>query len=104
MNLQFTFEFRSDSINFLDVTFTWDREFGIKVAPYRKPTASNATLLASSCHPPHVVRNVPIGELIHMKRNSTTSDIYETEKDNTFTCLKRTPISRLDPLKSHRWS
>lgn len=58
MNLAFTSSYDSNSMHFLDVT--GDR--GILISPYGKNAARNSTLLATSCHPEHVIDNVPFGE------------------------------------------
>lgn len=50
------------------------------VSPNRKTTARNATLLTTSCHPEHVIHNVPIGELIRMKRNCTSLEVSQTHQ------------------------
>lgn len=61
--LRFTHTFDVQVTNFLDLTLTGDKNRRIMVTPYRKPS-TNSTLMADSCHPPHVVKNVPVGELI----------------------------------------
>lgn len=53
------------------------------MCPYRKDTATNFILMESSCHPSHVTRNLPVGELIRVKRNSSLTDTYEKTKDET---------------------
>lgn len=83
MNLKFTFVFSTNKVDFLDVTLTGDPTAGIVICPYRKVTATNSILMASSCHPSHVTRNLPVGELIRGKRNSSTSVIYENTKKDT---------------------
>lgn len=52
LNLKFTFKFQENFIHFLDITCVGDEKLGVSVAPFRKSTTGNATLLASSCHPP----------------------------------------------------
>lgn len=43
--------------------------------------ARNATLLASSCHPRHVIDNVPLGELVRTRRNCTFSEDFSQHQD-----------------------
>lgn len=45
-----------------------------------KDMARNSTLLASSCHPEHVVHNIPVGELIRTKRNCSTDQAFTREQ------------------------
>lgn len=40
--------------------------------------ATNSTLRADSCHPPHVIKNIPVIELIRLKRNCWDSDPFKT--------------------------
>lgn len=76
MGLSFTFNHETNLVNYLDVTLRGDQGMGVKIQPYRKSTASNSVLLATSCHPSHVTNNLPVGELIRMKRNSSDMDSY----------------------------
>lgn len=53
--------------NFLDVTLECSVSGGVKISPFRKNTATNSILMATSCHTEHVIKNVPVGELIRKK-------------------------------------
>lgn len=81
MNLKFTFFFYDKIIIFLDINLTGDLDRGITISPYRKPTANNTILEASSCHLKHVITNIPVGELIRTKRNCTDDNTYEQQKE-----------------------
>lgn len=74
--LKSTHTFDVKVTNFLDLTLRGDRNTGISVSPYRKPTLTNSTLMANSCHPSHVTKNVPGGELINLKRNCSDTSVY----------------------------
>lgn len=87
MNLRFTHSFQSNSVNFLDVTLTGNNNM-VFISPYRKSTATNSTLMSTSCHPNHVVKNLAVGELIRMKRNSTLPEVYDQVKLDTCTRLR----------------
>ncbi|CAJ0963763.1 unnamed protein product [Ranitomeya imitator] len=52
----------------------------ITISPFRKNTATNSILHAKSCHPRHVIKNIPVGELYRFKRNSTTKEVYDRSK------------------------
>lgn len=71
MNIQFTFSISSTTTNFLDLTLSGSCTSGVEVSPFRKDTATNLLLMATSCHPQHVVKNLPVGELIRAKRYSS---------------------------------
>lgn len=95
-NLRFTHVFDVSVTNFLDLTLTGDMEKGITITPYRKPSSTNSTLMADSCHPRHVVKNVPLGELIRRKRHCSGPVTFsEVEKDTR---------SRLKARKYPIWS
>lgn len=69
-------------MDFLDLTLKGDSTLGIAVSPYRKHSSINSTLRVRSCHPPHVLKNTPVGELIRVKRNCTNEgDFNKVEKD-----------------------
>lgn len=86
LNLKFTFEFQKYVIHFLDTSCIGSKEQGVSVAPFRNPTAGNATSWASSCHPPHVVKNIPVGELARIKRYSTCFQVYQKKKKKNTCC------------------
>lgn len=75
MNLEFAHTCNRETIHFLDVNLTCDIKIGMTISPYNKPMATNATLLASSCHPHHITKNIPVGELIWVHRNSSNEAI-----------------------------
>lgn len=49
----------------------------------------NSTLMADSCHPHHVLKNIPVGKLIRLKRNCTTEEYFKTVKVEALTRLKQ---------------
>lgn len=62
--LKCTYSIQDTQINILDLTLIGQVTTGISVL-YRTNTATNLTLMATSSHPPHVIKNIPVGELIH---------------------------------------
>ncbi|XP_077113870.1 uncharacterized protein LOC143769194 [Ranitomeya variabilis] len=46
---------------------------------FRKETAVNAVLHASSSHPPHVIDAVPTGRFLRLKRICATNEMFETQ-------------------------
>lgn len=57
----------------------------------KKTTATNSILSATSCHPAHVINNIPLGELIRLKRNC--SDSAEFNKIQTDTCERLSQLN-----------
>lgn len=88
MGLQFTYNHEPYTINFLDVTLVGDCNKGVLIKPFRKSTATNSVLLATSSHPAHVTKNLPVGELIRIKRKSSSVESYELAKQDTLMRLK----------------
>lgn len=80
MNLKFTYSHHETVINFLDITLIGTVEQGVVISPYRKDMARNSTLLATSCHPEHVVHNIPVGELICTRRNCTENNKFHKKQ------------------------
>lgn len=88
-NLRFTMVYNQSEINFLDLTLEGTNGGVINIAPYRKPTATNATLMATSCHPQHVMANIPVGELVRYKRNTTLTKVYQKHQFEVCERLKQ---------------
>ena len=65
--IRFESNFSRESVNFLDVkvTLTEDK---IKTSVYSKPTDSHLYLNKNSCHPNHVIENLPKGQFIRVRR------------------------------------
>lgn len=79
MNLRLTYSCSTPDVHFLDVTLVGTDSLGVTISPHRKSTATNSILMATSCHPAHV-KNLPVGELIRAKQNSTRTEVYETSR------------------------
>lgn len=78
MNVSFTHCHETESIHFLDKTLCGSKGNKIEILPYSKPMGRNSLLLATSCHAPHTILNLPVGEFLRTKRNcSSTSEFQE---------------------------
>ncbi|CAJ0953387.1 unnamed protein product [Ranitomeya imitator] len=60
----------------------------VAVSPYRKSTDSNSILEAHSCHPKHVIKNIPVGEFIRLKRNCSSAAQFTQETESAVFRLK----------------
>lgn len=77
-NLHFTFSYDRLSIPFLDVLITKDSTGHLTTDLYRKPTAGNTLLHASSLHPRPLVRSIPFAQYLRLRRNCTEDgDFYK---------------------------
>lgn len=88
MNLSFTFSFDSHKVHFLDIVLEGQVDKGVTISPFRKSMARNATLLATSCHPDHVINNIPLGELVRTRRNCTSAETYTTYQEEACNRLR----------------
>lgn len=78
-NLEFTSNFSSTSLEFLDLELTI-KEGKLESSLFRKQTAGNSLLHARSCHPKSLVNSIPYGELLRAKRNCSTDEAYRREE------------------------
>ncbi|XP_044148864.1 protein YAE1 homolog isoform X1 [Bufo gargarizans] len=80
--LKFTISHDITTIAFLDLSLEGDSAtHQVHSSTYRKDTSGNTTLMATSCHPPHVVRNIPKGEFIRAKTNCSKDDKLKMEME-----------------------
>lgn len=61
-NLNFTMSYSPTRINFLDVTIHKEKDGTLTNSPYRKATAGNMVLHASSAHPQSLIRSIPFSQ------------------------------------------
>ncbi|XP_069488896.1 olfactory receptor 6B1-like [Ambystoma mexicanum] len=70
----------NSEINFTDKTIRADREHQcLKVKPYHKSTDRNSLLLFAICHPKHLKENLPVGQFLLLKRNSSSKNDFLEE-------------------------
>lgn len=56
---------------------------GLIFPPIANQQRQKSILMAQSCHPPHVLKNVPVGELIRLRRNSLNDVDFHRVKSET---------------------
>ena len=66
-NIKFESHISKESVNFLDVKVNFNNGF-ITTSVYSKPTDAHLYLNAQSSHPSHVIKNIPKGQFIRLKR------------------------------------
>ena len=66
-NIKFETKISKYTVNFLDVTVEL-RNNEIKTLVYTKPTDTRLYLNSNSYHTPHVIKNIPKGQFIRIKR------------------------------------
>lgn len=70
-NIQFAAHFDHDVIPFLDICIYRNEDNKLAVRPYKKSTDKNTYLHFKSFHPLHLRSNLPFGQFLRFKRNST---------------------------------
>ncbi|XP_072037029.1 uncharacterized protein [Amphiura filiformis] len=66
--IKFTSERSKDHINFLDVSVSKHSDGTLQSDLYCKPTDMHQYLLPSSCHPPHICKNIPYSQALRLRR------------------------------------
>lgn len=79
LNLSFTLSCDVDCITFLDVEIYKGEGGSLCSKLYRKPTAGNTILYASSFHPHALIDSIPYSQYLRIKRNCSDDSIYEKE-------------------------
>lgn len=82
-NLTFTRECSCDKITFLDLIIQITDRCTLNSKLYRKSTAAaNSLLHAERFHPRALVRGIPIGQYLRVRRNCCTERDFEVEAKN----------------------
>ncbi|XP_056406730.1 uncharacterized protein LOC130298192 [Hyla sarda] len=78
-NIKVTYSYDYTSIPFLDVTLIKDSNGFLQTDIYRKPTATNTYLHATSAHPKHVVKAIPVGQYLRIRRICSSDERFEEQ-------------------------
>lgn len=87
-NIQFTANYDPNMIPFLDVYIFRSENNKLAVRPYRKSTDKNTYLHFTSFHPLHLRSNLPFGQFLRYKRNSTIQADFDKETQNLYAQLE----------------
>lgn len=75
-NLHFTMSYSATKITFLDVTIYKHEDGHLSSGLFRKPTAGNTILHASSAHPKSLICSIPFSQYLRLKRNCSTPEFF----------------------------
>ena len=77
-NMKFEVNQSTEKVNFLDITIIL-KDGVLTTTVYSKPTDSHLYLNVNSCHPEHVIKNIPKGQLLRLRRicSNTTDFIHQ---------------------------
>ncbi|XP_069500915.1 uncharacterized protein [Ambystoma mexicanum] len=84
--LKFTSNISNKEVNYLDISI-YHQNGLLLVRPYTKTTDKNALLYFKSHHAQHVKNNLPFGQFLRLKKNSSTNESYENGANNLITKL-----------------
>lgn len=76
--LAFTAEYDLNKVNFLDLTIHKGVD-NLCTTIYRKPLSRNTLLRAESNHPKHLVKNIPVGQFLRLRRNCSTDSEFQSK-------------------------
>lgn len=76
-NMKFTVDCNQSSVTFLDVQIFINTDNTLGSSLYRKPTAGNTILHASSAHPQSLISSIPYSQYLRIWRNCTGDDDFE---------------------------
>lgn len=77
----------ANTISFLDLQITCV-DTRLETCTYRKPTAANTLLQASSHHPDHLIKGIPVGQFLWLRRNCSKDDDFHKEATEMFARFK----------------
>ncbi|XP_056387100.1 uncharacterized protein LOC130282654 isoform X1 [Hyla sarda] len=79
LNIHLTHKVNKTNIEFLDIQIQADANGFIQTNLHRKSTSANTVLHASSAHPTHLIRNIPIGQFLRARRLCSTEQDFEMQ-------------------------
>ena len=77
-DIKFEVNKSEDKVNFLDVTVSIGNGL-IQISVYTKSTDAHLFLNSTSCHPDHVIRNLPKGQFIRYRRICSNDTIFNQQ-------------------------
>lgn len=86
-NLTFTISYDSTGVNFLNVVVKQKENNMLSSYLFRKPTAGNSILHASSFHPKPLMRSIPYSQYLRTRRNCSDKMSFQQEADVLRDCL-----------------
>ncbi|CAJ0964054.1 unnamed protein product [Ranitomeya imitator] len=79
-NIKLTYQF-GHKIEFLDLSITVQPNGRLSTTVYRKPTATNSLLHASSSHLKSTINGIPIGQFLRVKRICSEHQEFEIQSE-----------------------
>lgn len=97
LNLAFTFKMNPDHLAFLHFELIGDPiAYRVITSLFRKLTADNMILHASSCLPAHTIKSIPVGELPHTMRACSGPHWFVQQNQVIVRTFKGKGLSKMD--------
>ncbi|XP_040189948.1 extracellular calcium-sensing receptor-like [Rana temporaria] len=93
-NLKFTYNVSQKRITFLDVELYIDENGLLCSTLYRKPTAGNSLLHATSSHPKSLINSIPYSQYLRLRQNCSHEEDYRREAAQLYGRLKERGYSK----------
>lgn len=78
-NIKLTLEYSQTEIAFLDLLISKEENGDLHTSIFRKSTDRNTILRADSFHSQHLIKNIPYGQFLRLKRICDTQEDYQTK-------------------------
>lgn len=78
-NLKFTMSCDQNTVNFLDTKIFVESDGSLGTSLYRKPSAGNALLHASSSHPRPLINSIPYSQYLRLQHNCSRDTDFQNE-------------------------
>ncbi|XP_077344465.1 uncharacterized protein LOC143988608 [Lithobates pipiens] len=88
-NLKFTMQHSQSIVNFLDITISVDSEGRLNSLLFRKPSAGNTVLHATSFHPISLINSIPYSQYLRLKRNCSKNSDFNIAADDLYQRLRK---------------
>lgn len=92
--MYFTMTSDSQEISFLDIRLKLEPDQTISTNVFRKPTAGNSLLHASSFHPTSVKMNIPYSQYLHLTRICSNPKEFDQKADRLYLRLRERGYSK----------
>lgn len=90
----------NSKINFLDTYIYKDEQYRLAFKTYKNPTDKNSLLHYTSHHSRSLIKNLPYGQLLRLKRNSTLIQDFIQEEDQFTKQLRGYPLKVIQNAKT----
>ncbi|OCT61211.1 hypothetical protein XELAEV_18047235mg [Xenopus laevis] len=89
-------------VNFLDIKIFRDQQGNLATTLYRKETATNSLLHASSQHPQKTITGIPVGQYLRIRRICSNQDDFKIEAKKLYERFRERGYSHNSLKKAYK--